>query len=164
MSAETIAFGLLALVTLDVIGVLLVVYFWRRGDSIKSRALNAVRTGVRPLSSSNRERYAERLREVDRALEEKRSGEALGTAERLFEDLLSERGFPEESRENEKALTAALHTVSPEAAGKYAAATSRRAMAQGAWRREKAARLEEAAREYRAVCEALIGANDRASR
>ena len=95
---------------------------------------------------------------MDRALDESRGREALEAAERLFAEILSERVFAEESRKNKKALTAALHTVSPEAAGRYAAAGSRRAIASGDWSREKAMRLEEAAREYRALCEALIWA------
>ncbi len=164
MSGEAIALILIAVAALDVVGVIAVAYFWQRGETIKRRARDSVKTGARSLTSHSRERYTERLRDIDFALEEGRGGEALETAERLFEDLLSERGFPEEYRKNKKALTAALHTVSPEAAGKYVVARAQRAMASGAWRREKAMRLEEAAREYRAVCEALIGVGDRASR
>lgn len=164
MSGQTIALILIAAAALDVVGVIAVAYFWQRGETTKRRARDAVKTSARSLTSYNRERYMERLREVDLALEEGRGGEAIEAAERLLEDLLSERGFPEEFRKNKKALTAALRTVSPEAAWKYVIARSRRAMASGAWRREKAMRLEEAAREYRALCEALIGAGDRASR
>ena len=162
MDGQAIALLLAGLVVLDVAGLLILLFLVPRiADRRRARKQQSqCEFRVPPLPSQSRERYTQRLREVDRALEESKSREALEAAEQLLEDILYERGFPEKSRKNGRRLSSALHAVNPEAAGKYAAARSRRAMASGAWKREKAARLEEAAREYRALCEALIGAGE----
>ena len=103
MSGEAIALILIAVAALDVVGVIVVAYSWRRGELTRRRARDAVKTSARSLTPGSRERYKERLGDVDLALDEGRGGEALEAAESLFDNLLSERGFPEESRKNKKA-------------------------------------------------------------
>ena len=75
----------------------------------------------------------------------------------------TERNLPVEESKYKKKMEEALFSLSPDAAGHYAEARTRRRIASGYRGEEKSSQQKDAARGYLAACEALIRDNERPS-
>ena len=165
MNGETIATIVIAVFTLDIIGLFLFLYFHKRSQERRKKKYDRIRREVeshaRTLSEGDRERCERQLREANLMLEHGSPNEALEVADQTLAAVFTELNLPVDADDSKRKLEQVLFVLSPDAAGHYAEAHTRRRIASELRREEKSSQQKDAARGYLAACESLIRDNER---